>query len=170
MDQTETITTKEFTVGDREYRRVYTRFSFRQVRLTIALCLCLFVGAFLFDRPSDPLRWAVLGHIISMFVWVLPLCVVVFWLYGLCKRRVSREPKVVRIRLVFDDTGVTCSDDQGREVSRPWEKFAGASIYRDWLMLLPSKRRIVGVPFRAFETGDVEKLRAMLQAKGLLRK
>ena len=144
------------------------RYSFKQKRLKIFGLILVGIAAVLLMLSGGDFSGSAFGRYLPTLI-----IMVLFWfalLYFMPKLLLSKQqfPEPHPMRYAFAEDEVKMSTENSESVMQ-WTGFIKAEETNEWLLLFQNDRIANAVLKSAVIQGDLERLRALLRAKGLLK-
>lgn len=161
----------EFEFTPDRYRSVtkeMLRYSFKQKRLKVFGLILVGIAAVLLMISGGDFSGSAFGRYLPTLIML-----VAFWfalLYFMPKLLLSRQPfpEPHPMRYTFADTEVHMSTENS-ESTMQWAGFMKAEETNEWLLLFQNERIANAVLKSALSQSDLERFRALLRMKGLLK-
>lgn len=162
----------EFQMTPESYQRVtreLVRFSFRQRRLKImvAASVCFFAVTLLMTKGQASTEEWLWMYLPALVVMLLVWLGIFYYLPG---RLISKHqfPEPHPLRYTFSDAEVSLATATS-ESTIQWAGYLKAEETEEWLLLFQNKTMANPVLKSALSSSDLEQLRGLLRAKGLMK-
>jgi hypothetical protein len=179
VSQDERIETREFSTSGKELAGAQLRYRFHCMRRILIPAIA--IAVIILGSPSMPkdaypsIPWfagrffLVIKALMMVALGLVALLLILVLVEALIWILVKPRKKATFGKWVFAGADVEYSNDQGERTVMPWSSLVKAEICGDWFILFATRSRVLWIPYRAFEPGDVDRLHALLAEKGLLK-